>query len=96
MKVKILTRKQAIELGLTNKLQGKSGGGMVGGGAIVNVNKATGKQTVIESFMEKDGKKELTFMSKERREYLKGQNDFKNYIKQFNKIPKEVEDELHN
>ncbi len=87
MKVKILTNKQAIELGLTKKgKKERSGHGLVGGGAIVKVNSKTGKQIVQESFMEKDGKKEITFMSKERVEYLKSQNDYTNYMKQFDKI----------
>jgi len=96
MKAKILTRAQAIKLGLAKEgKQGRSGGGGGGGGAIVKVNSA-GKETVLESFRDNlDGTKEITFMSKERRKYLKDTNDYVNYIKTFDKIEgKDIKEEL--
>jgi hypothetical protein len=86
--VKILTSKQAEELGLKEKkLQGRSGGAhLVGYGTLVTVNKKTKETIVHEQTKEFDGKKEITFMSDERRQYLKNTNDYINYIKAFDKI----------
>ena len=94
--VKILTKKQAIKLGLTdNKSQTPSGSGFCGGGGVIKVN-SSGEKTVMESYTDKDGKMELTFMHKERKKYLKGKGNLKDYTKQFSKIPKDVENELLN
>ncbi len=85
--VKILTRGQAIKLGLTKKgKQGRSGGGIFGGGTIIKVNKATKQEEVLERYIDKDGKKELIFMSKSRQQDLKKAKGYTNYIKQFDKV----------
>lgn len=48
---------------------------------------AQGKINVMEKFrMYPDGKKELTFMAKERVNYLKSKNNYNNYLKQFDRI----------
>jgi len=93
--IKIISKEKAIELGWSTPLKHSGTGGM-GAGAIVNVNSLTGKETKMESFIEKDGIKELTFISEERRKYLKDKGNLKEYTNQFSKLPKEVEDELHN
>jgi len=81
--IKIITKKQAIKLGLSKPFKKRSGNGGVGGGAIVKVNSNTGKETVLESYMEIEGKKMLTFMSKERKQHLKNTGSYDKYIKQF-------------
>ena len=48
-----------------------------------------GNKKVVEKFkISPKGKKELTFMSKEREQNLKKQKQFSKYIKQFDKIPR--------
>lgn len=85
--VKIITKEIAKKLGLTENKNQPSGGGMIGGGAVVVENKKTGKKKVLETYIIKqNGKKELTFMSKKRVQYLKSKKDYTKYLKQFNKV----------
>jgi len=88
MKVKILTSKQAEELGLKEKSKKRERGlGEMGASTTIKRNKITGVDKVVEKqLMYSNGKKEIIFMSKDRVEYLKSQNDYINYMKQFNKI----------
>ena len=88
--VKIITKKQAVKLGLTEEKKQPSGQGFAGGGAVVYGN-SDGTEEAVETFIiDKDDKKILTFMSEKRIKQLKEKKQFSKYIKQFNKIPKEV------
>jgi len=95
--VKILTREQAIKLGLAeDKPQGKSGGAeLMGYSTLVTVNGTTKETVVDEQSKQSNGIKEITFMSKERKKYLKDTGSYINYIKGFDKIEgKEVSEEI--
>ena len=88
--VKIITKKEAVKLGLTKNKKQPSGQGFVGGGAVV-YGSPDGTEETVETFIfDKDDKKILTFMSEKRIKQLKKRKHFSKYIKQFDKIPKEV------
>jgi len=95
IKVKIISKEEAIRLGLSNTNKKKSGGGEMGGGGIIKVDKETGKQETFESFIFKEnGDKEITFMHEDRKKDLKNSNGLRGYLSQFTKMPKELQDEL--
>ena len=87
--LKIISIKEAENLGFTKKIKKKSGGGTITIGQIVRGG--DGKPTrVIESYKVIENKKHLIFMSEERKEELKKANNFTQYVSQFNKISKDL------
>ena len=85
MKAKILSPKQAEELGL------KRPSAIVGRSVVmVGDSKDDPGRKIEEQLIRENGEKELIFMSKERKAYFKNKGNFKEYIKQFSKIPRGV------
>jgi len=85
--VKIISFDEAKRIGLTND---KTGFGIAGAG-FVGKKESNGKITPHEkTIIRNNGEMELVFMDKERMQDLKGRRRFSAYLKQFDKIPKEV------
>ena len=86
--VRILTPEQAELLGLKEPNKQK-GGGLIAIGTVVSGGK--NKPTkIMEKSIIKNNKRELIFMDPERRQELKNRRQFSEYLKQFDKIPKEL------
>lgn len=84
---KIITKSQAVKLGLAKPTGQKiSGVGGNGAGALVKVNASTGEETVLESYKDEGNGVEITFMNKDRTKYLKDSGSYDDYIKQFKKV----------
>jgi len=89
MKAKILSPKQAEELGLKKP-------SIVGQSVVITKDSKDSPERIIEKqIIRENGEKELIFMSNERKAYFKNKGNFKDYIKQFNKIPKNVKKDLN-
>lgn len=90
--IKIITKEQAIKIGLAKKSK-TSGGSVMGVGGVIREDESG--ETTMETQIFRDGSNELIFMHPERKEYLKKTNALKGYLKQFKKIPEELQNELH-
>jgi hypothetical protein len=84
--VKILSPKQAEKLGLKKKEKGF--GRNFGVSSIVSGKHGEPGKLQEQFIITENNKKELIFMSDERKQELKSRRQFSNYIKQFNKIPR--------
>ncbi|HEY0090416.1 MAG TPA: hypothetical protein VGB37_16320 [Candidatus Lokiarchaeia archaeon] len=81
--VKIISKKEAIKLGLAKR----EGEAVSIAASFVASKGPDGKEIIVEkSILKLNGEKEIIFISEDRKKDLLKQEEFENYLNQFNKI----------
>jgi len=93
--IKLISKEQAIKLGLEKnpkKQKGKSGFGI---GIIVQGGDGKPERIIEKHLIKQNGEKELIFMSNERKADFKNKGNLKDYVKQFKKVPENVKKDIN-
>lgn len=90
MPLKILSIEEAEKLGLRKKFKKKSGNAIMSVGQIVRGGDGQPDRTLETYTITESNKKQLIFMSEERKEELKREDNFIKYLEQFDKIPENL------
>ena len=91
--LKIISLEEAKRLGLTGNKQIEKGNSVFGTMVVMKKNDNNPDELMEKSIIKENGKRELIFIHKERKEYFKKKKNFEDYLNQFEKIegkPKET------
>lgn len=91
--VKILTREEAVKLGLASEEEDLDRGNSIVGGGGVAEKGPDGKEVLLEtSILRANGKREIIFMHEKRKNKMKDKGHLAKYVENFEKVEGEAKE----